>query len=209
MSQTATAVRPTSTDTPPKISYEEFLERYGGVRAEWVDGEVQLMRPVSNAHQRIGNFLFRVISDFVEAHDLGEVFQLEFQMKLVKEKRGREPDLFFVPKAKLAQLESGYFDGPADLVVEIISPESIKRDWEEKFAEYQSGGVAEFWLIDPVTQQVNFFRRDADGRFQTVSPGLDGIYYSSRLPGFWLRVDWLWQLPSPPMYAVRKELGLP
>ncbi len=209
MSQTATAMRPASTDAPPKISYEEFLERYDGIRAEWVDGEVQLMIPVSNAHQRIGNFLFRVISDFVEAHDLGEVFQLEFQMKLVKEKRGREPDLFFVPKAKLAQLAPGYFDGPADLVVEIISPESIKRDWEDKFAEYQSGGVAEFWLIDPVTQQVNFFRRDAGGRFQTVLPGSDGIYHSSGLSGFWLRVDWLWQSPSPPTSAVRKELGLP
>ncbi len=130
-------------------------------------------------------------------------------MKLVKEKRGREPDLFFVPKAKLAQLASGYFDGPADLVVEIISPESIKRDWEDKFAEYQSGGVPEFWLIDPVTEQVSFFRRDAGGRFQAVSPGPDGIYHSSGLPGFWLRVDWLWLSPSPPMYAVRKELGLP
>ena len=209
MSQMATAMRPVLPDVPPKITYEEFLERYNGVRAEWVDGEVELMSPVSNVHQRIGNFLFRVISDFVEAYDLGAVFQLEFQMKLVREKRGREPDLFFVPKAKLAQLESNYFDGPADLVIEIISPESISRDWEDKFAEYQSGGVAEFWLIDPTAQQVNFFRRDDGGRFQPVSPDADGIYRSTGLPGFWLRVAWLWQSPSPPMYAVRKELGLP
>ncbi len=79
MSQTATAMRPASAEAPQKISYEEFLERYDGIRAEWVDGEVQLMSPVSNAHQRIGNLLFRIISDFVEAHDLGRVFQLEFK----------------------------------------------------------------------------------------------------------------------------------
>jgi len=209
MSQTATAMRPVSSDMPPKITYEEFLERYDGVHAEWVDGEVQLMSPVSNAHQRIGDFLFRVISDYVEAHDLGAVFQLEFQMKLVREKRGREPDLFFVPKAKLSQLSSNYFDGPADLVVEIISPESIRRDWEDKFAEYQSGGVPEFWLIDPVAQQVSFFLLNENGRFQNVLPGADGVYQSIGLPGFWLRVSWLWQSPPPLLSAMRKELGLP
>ena len=208
MSQTATVTRPAPTDAPQRITYEDFLERYNGVHAEWVEGEVQLMSPVSNVHQRIGNFLFRVISDFVETNDLGEVFQLEFQMKLARERRGREPDLFFVPKAKMVQLQPGFFNGPADLVIEIISPESVERDRVDKFTEYERGGVTEFWLIDPAGQQVNFFLRDADGRFQTVSPDADGIYYSAMLPGFWLRVAWLWQSPPPPLSAVRKEVGL-
>lgn len=209
MSQMATATRPASSDALPKITYEEFLERYNGIRAEWVDGEVELMSPVSSAHQRIGNFLFRAVSEFVEAYDLGAVFQLEFQMKLAREKRGREPDLFFVPKAKLSQITSGYFDGPGDLVIEIISPESISRDREDKFAEYQKSGVPEFWLIDPVAQHVNFFQLNENKRFQAAVPDASGIYHSSGLPGFWLRVDWLWQSPSPTMSIVRKELGLP
>lgn len=208
MSQTATATRPVSTDAPPKMDYEQFLERYAGVRAEWIDGEVELMSPVSNAHQRIGNFLFRVISDFVETYDLGQVFQLEFQMKLVGEGRGREPDLFFVPKAKFGQIQPGFFDGPADLVIEIISPESIDRDRVKKFGEYQRGGVPEFWLIDPVAQEVTFFHRNAAGRFQAVTPGEDGVYHCPALPGFWLRLEWLWQSPPPPLPVVRKELGI-
>ncbi len=208
MPQTVIDIRRPEADTPPKMNYEEFLERYAGVRAEWIDGEVELMSPVSNAHQRIGNFLFRVISDFVEAYDLGQVFQLEFQMKLVGQKRGREPDLFFVPKAKYWQIHPGYFDGPADLVIEIISPESVERDRVKKFGEYQKGGVPEFWLIDPVAQEVTFFHRDAFGRFQAVSPGEDGIYHCPALPGFWVRLDWLWQSPPPPLPAVRKELGI-
>ena len=184
------------------------MERYEGIRAEWVDGEVQMMSPASDAHQRVGIFLFRIISDFVEVHDLGAVFRLKFQMKLVQGGQGREPDLFFVPKAKLSQVTPGYFDGPGDLVIEIISPESVKRDWEDKFLEYQSGGVPEFWLIDPVAQQVNFFLLDKNGRFQNAQQGAGGIYHSTWLPGFWLRVDWLWQSPPPPMSAMRKEIGL-
>lgn len=208
MSQTLIDTRRPEADAPPKMDYEQFLERYAGVRAEWIDGEVELMSPVSSAHQRIGNFLFRVISDFVETYDLGQVFQLEFQMKLVGQKRGREPDLFFVPKAKYGQIHSGYFDGPGDLVIEIISPESVGRDQVDKFNEYQRGGVPEFWLIDPVAQQVTFFHRDAIGRFQVVSPSDDGIYHCPAMPGFWLRLDWLWQSPPPPLPVVRKELGI-
>ncbi len=209
MSQTATDARPVAPAAPPKITYEEFLERYDGIRAEWIDGEVQLMSPVSNVHQRIGNFLFRVLAEFVEVYDLGEIFQAEFQMKLSDLRRGREPDILFVAKARLAHLRMNHYDGPADLVVEIISPESIQRDRVTKFAEYQRAGVLEYWLIDPVTQQVDFFQLDGFGHFQSVPPDSEGIYRSTVLPDFWLRTDWLWQSPPPPLTSVRKALSLP
>lgn len=210
MAQTLTETRPTPTYAPPKISYEDFLVQYDGVHAEWVDGEVELMSAaVSSNHQRIGNFLFRILTEFVEVYDLGEVFQLEFQMKLARERRGREPDLFFVAKSRLDRLESNFFDGPGDLVIEIISPESIERDTVRKFEEYQSGGVPEFWLIDPPSQQVSFFQRDANGIFQLATLNADGTYHSVGLPGFWLREEWLWQSPMPTMSAMRKEFGLP
>ncbi len=210
MAQTMTGTRPAPTEAPPKISYEDFLIRYDGIRAEWIDGEVELMSAaVSSNHQRIGNFLFRVLTEFMEVHDLGEVFQLEFQMKLARERRGREPDLFFVAKSRLDRLEGNYFDGAGDLVIEIISPESVARDTVDKFGEYQSGVVPEFWLIDPPSQQIRFFRRDTSGLFQPASSDADGIYHSIGLLGFWLREEWLWQSPMPPMSAIRKELGLP
>ena len=209
MSQIATERRPATLAALPKITYEEFLERYDGIRAEWVDGEVELMSPVSNVHQRIGNFLFRVITEFVEQQELGEVFQLEFQMKLTDEKRGREPAIFFVPKARLTQLRSSYFDGPGDLVVEIISPESVERDRVKKFGEYEQAGVREYWLIDPIAREAKFFRLDEKGRYQAAPSDAEGLYHSAVLEGLWLKIDWLWQSPPPPMSAVRRELGLP
>ena len=209
MSQTMTEARPVVTDAPPKISYEDFLVRYEGIRAEWVDGEVELKTPVSDIHQEISIFLLRLTTEFVEAFDLGRVFQLEFQMKLARERRGREPDLFFVQKSRLDRLQRNHFDGPGDLVIEIVSTDSIKRDYEDKFAEYESGGVPEYWLIDPLTRQVSFLQRDANGVFQRIPSNADGIYHSSALPGFWVREEWFWQSPAPSMSAMRKELGLP
>ena len=209
MSQTLTQTRPAPTDAPPKISYEDFLVRYDGVHAEWVDGEVELKMSVSDIHQEISIFLLRLMTEFVEAFDLGRVFQLEFQMKLARERRGREPDLFFVQKSRLDRLQRNHFDGPGDLVIEIVSTDSVKRDYEDKFEEYQSGGVPEYWLINPLSQQVSFFQHDANGLFRSVPANADGIYYSTGLPGFWVRWEWFWQSPPPSMSAMRKEFGLP
>jgi hypothetical protein len=39
-----------------------------------------------------------------------------------------------------------------------------------------------------------------------VAPGADGVYRSREVPGFWLRVDWLWQ--RPPVLAALRELGV-
>ncbi len=209
MAQTMTVRPAAAAQASPKISYEDFLVQYDGVRAEWVDGEVELKMSVSDDHQRIGNFLIRLISEFIESTDAGRLFQSEFQMKLVRERRGREPDLFFVAKSRLDRLQHNLFDGPGDLVIEIISPESVERDTVDKFEEYQSGGVPEYWLIDPPNRQVTSLQRDAHGLFQRVAPNPDGVYYSTGLPGFWVREEWFWQSPAPSMSAMRKALGLP
>jgi len=209
VSQTLTQTRPAPTYAPPKISYEDFLVQYDGVHAEWVDGEVELKMSVSDIHQEISIFLLRLMTEFVEAFDLGRVFQLEFQMKLARERRGREPNLFFVQKSRLDRLQRNHFDGPGDLVIEIVSTDSVRRDYEDKFQEYQSGGVPEYWLFDPLSQQANFFQRDAGGTFQRIPSNADGVYHSLALPGFWVREEWFWQIPTPSMSAMRKEFGLP
>lgn len=209
MSQTAINERPAVPIAPPKMTYEEFLERYDGIRAEWVAGEVELMSPVSDAHQRIGLFLMRLLADFVDGHDLGRIFYAEFQMKSGPDLPGREPDLIFVSKSNLSRVRRNYFDGPGDLAVEIISPESIERDRVKKFQEYEQAGVREYWLIDPLMREARFFLLDATGRYQVVPANAEGIYHSVVLEGLWLKMDWLWQSPSPPMSFVRKELGLP
>jgi len=167
-----------------------------------------VMSPVSEVHQRVGRFLVRLISDFVEEHDLGLVFYAEFQMKSGKALPGREPELIFVYQDNLSLIRRNYFDGPGDLVVEIISPESIQRDRVTKFEEYQQAGVKEYWLIDPLTQEANFFQRDDAGRFQSVSIDTEDTYQSRALPGLWIKTNWLWQSPAPLLSAVRKELGL-
>ncbi|HXF62799.1 MAG TPA: Uma2 family endonuclease, partial [Caldilineaceae bacterium] len=119
------------------MSYEEFLDwaiQNDIRRAEWVDGKVFLMTTPSTRHQLLSMFLGSLLNFYVMARDLGVVAG-PLQMRLTQPPRGREPDLLFIAKAHLDRLQKRYLDGPADLVVEIVSPDSGRRDREEKFAE--------------------------------------------------------------------------
>jgi Uma2 family endonuclease len=134
-------------------------------------------------------------------------------MRLPARPSGREPDVLFVAKQHADRVRSTWIDGPADLVVEIVSPESAARDWETKRAEYAAAGIPEYWVLDRDRQDAAFFQLGADGRYTRAAvgtdgtDGTDGVYHSKVLPGFWLRVEWLWQFPTPDLEAAQ-ELGL-
>ena len=191
-----------------KLSYEDFLVQYDGKHAEWVNGEVIMTPAASARHQDIGSFLESLLRIYIEYRNLGRLLRAPFQMKVDSDSPGREPDILFVASANLDRLKSTYLDGAADLAIEIISPESINRDRGEKFVEYESAGVLEYWLIDPIRRQTDFYRLGEDDHYHPVLPDSDGIYRSEVVDGFWLRVSWLWQEPMPPVLEVWKELDL-
>jgi Uma2 family endonuclease len=200
-------------DAPLRMTYEQFLAWADeDTLAEWVavpdtdEGEVVVTSPASNKHQDIARFLTALLSIYVETQQLGVVRPAPFQMKL--EHSGREPDLLFVATAHLDRLKETHLDGPADLVVEIVSPESIGRDRGTKFVEYARGGVLEYWLLDPQARRAEFYRLREMGQYETAFAGHEGRYEAQILPGFWLRVEWLWQEPLPKTLDMLRELGL-
>lgn len=189
-----------------EMSYEAFLEWADeDTLAEWVDGRVILMSPPSDRHQDLSDFLTALLRHFVEAYDLGKVRSAAFQMKL--EASGREPDILFVAKENLARIQKNRLVGPADLAIEIISPESRTRDRKEKFSEYEQAGVEEYWLLDPERKQAEFYRLDAHGIYQ-ITPLGEGVFRSEVLTGLELDTAWLWQEPLPPLMQVLKAWGL-
>ena len=206
--KTQTPAPPVALAPPPRMTYEEFLEWADGVRAEWVDGEVIVMSPTSVAHQRLLSFLAALLQHFVEANDLGLILFAPFQMRLRTRPSGREPDAIFIARDRLDKLQDAYLDGPADLAIEIISPDSRARDRGDKYYEYEQAGVREYWLIDPARKQAEFYRLGSNGIYSAVMIGDDGIFHSDVIEGLWLKVDWLWQDPLPTLMSVLKEWGL-
>lgn len=193
----------------PKMTYEEFLSAVPeDVHAEWVDGKVVLMTPVSRKHQELSRFLLTLLAHFAEAYDLGTVLFEPFQMKTGRQLPGRAPDILFLAKGNLSRLKSNYVDGPADLVIEIISPDSRSRDRKEKFKEYELGGVREYWILDPERKNAALYWRDEHGKFQSLAPDKDGIVRSLILSGLWVEESWFWQEPHPPLLSVLRKWKL-
>lgn len=197
---------------PLRMTYTEFLDWADeDTLAEWIAlpgegdlGEVVMTSPASNRHQDLVRFLVSVLGIYVEQTQTGVVLPAPFQMRL---EHGREPDLLFVATKHLERLKQNYLDGPADLVIEIISPESAARDRGEKFYEYARGGVPEYWLIDYEMKWVEFYQLQGQ-RYHLVMEGREGVYTSAVLSDFRLDVAWLWQEPLPPVLDIARVLGL-
>lgn len=204
--KTLTAPMTAASVETPEMTYEEFLHWDGeGQNVEWVDGKVFCMSPVSDEHSDVAGWLYSLLRHFAEARRLGRVFCEPYQMKTGPDLPGRAPDVLFVSAKNLSRLKRLHLNGPADLVVEVISPGSRAVDRGEKYYEYEQGGVREYWLIDPDREQVEFYQRSKSGIYQLTPIGADGRYHSKVLDGLWLKVAWLWQRPLPPLLNVLKE----
>lgn len=179
------------------VSYEEFLDWAADIHAEWVDGQIILMSPASIEHQDLILFIARLLADFVDRWQLGHVWTMGVSMRLRRRPSGREPDVLFLSHANADRLRPTYLDGPADLAVEIVSPDSIERDLVEKVREYEAHDLPEYWAVDPLRRQAHFRQLGPDGRYRLIEPDADGFYRSAALPDYRLRVAWLWQRPLP------------
>ena len=200
-----TAVPVRSAPPPGPLTYEEFLAWVDeDTWAEWVDHEVIFMSPPATRHQEIAAFLMAIMRALAEEQGLGQVLSAPYQMKL---ENGREPDVLFIAEAHRDRLQEVYLDGPADLVVEIVSSSSGPRDRGDKFYEYEAGGVPEYWLVDPAREQLEVYRL-TEGRYRSVRPDEEGVVCSDAMPGFWLKEAWLWQEPLPRVLGVLKKWGV-
>ena len=192
---------------PPGISFEDYLATYDGVHAEWVDGRVFVMSPGNQSQSRLTRFLSAILQLWAEAHDLGEVFVPPFTLRL-SGRVGREPDVFFLSRQHADRVKGTFVEGPADLVVEIVSPSSRGTDRGDKFYEYEQAGVAEYWLIDPEREAVEVYRLRRDGRYELLDLGRPEALRSEVLAGVTIPVAWLWQHPLPKLAWVQREWGL-
>ncbi len=76
-------------------------------------------------------------------------------------------------------------------MIETVSKESVSRDLYEKYNEYQAGGVREYWIIDPLRNQADFYALGDNRRYKRIETK-EGIFHSTILPDFTLNPSLLW-----------------
>jgi len=159
-------------DLKKRYSYADYLTWVFEERIELIKGWIYKMSPApKRIHQRISLKLTVQLDNFFEACDC-QVYEAPFDVRLKKNKGSDseidtvvQPDIsVFCDLTKLD--DRGAIDAP-DLVVEITSDSTMKRDYNEKFNLYEENGVQEYWIVNPDSKSIEIFTK-TEGKFESA-----------------------------------------
>ena len=179
------------------VSFDNFLKYFGEQHTEWLGGKVISVVSNNTQHQMILSFLLTVLKLYLSFKSLGKVLLAGVPMRIAADRPVREPDLLVLLNEHLSRIQPTFVDGPADIVVEIVSPESNDRDRGKKLREYEAAGVPEYWLFDPQRTEAVIYALGADGHYHPLPVDADGQLHSTVLPGFRLQAALLWRDELP------------
>jgi Uma2 family endonuclease len=178
-------------------TFDDFCERIPeGLKADLIEGVIYVASPDNIEHYGINSWLHTVLNLIILRRKLkGRLFGFKIAFRL-NVRNGPEPDLAYVSPLNLHRIHKTYIDGPPNAAFEIVSPDSIERDYRKKRKQYQRAGVEEYWIIDPLLRRVRCLRLGKDKKYHAVRPR-NGRMESEVIPGFWLKASWLWQAKLP------------
>jgi Uma2 family endonuclease len=143
-----------------------------GKRYELYEGVLEMAPAPGTGHQKtVGNLLI-VLSHHIDEHGLGTLLPGRCDVKL-SEFTTFEPDLLFVAREREAIIQPAFVAGPPDLVVEVLSPTTAHLDWGSKRQLYAKYGIANYWLIEPLSRTFQAFVL-VEGGYRPAASGRDG-----------------------------------
>jgi Uma2 family endonuclease len=119
-------------------------------------GRIEVLPMPTEEHQRIVLALYRALYAYLTARGAGLVLVAPLRLRL-RSGRYREPDLLMIASAHDPRRGNRFWTG-ADLVVEVVSPDDSARDLLLKRREYARAGIAEYWIVNPLTAQIHVLR---------------------------------------------------
>jgi Uma2 family endonuclease len=149
---------------------------------EIVDGELFVSPTPNIAHQRLSRDLAFALHEYLRGTGTGEVLNSPVGVKLGPT-TVLEPDIVVVLRAHADRIGAQVIDGPPDLVVEILSPGTARRDLGVKRATYERAGVSEYWIVDPKRQAVEVLVLDRGTYASGGHFGRSDVSSSRLLPG--------------------------
>ena len=167
--------------------YEEMNEEQ---KTEFIQGEVIVHSPAKKRHLNAAGNIYTLLNLYVERHQLGEVFTEKALIQLTR--NDFEPDVCFFKQDKSKQFKEDQLFFPApDLVVEVLSESTKKRDRGIKLEDYQLHEVEEYWIVDAQQRTVEQYHLEAQ-QYQLITKASEGHIRSFAVQGL--------QLPIPAIF---------
>ena len=146
-----------------KLTYDDFLQfPDDGKRHELIDGEHYVTPSPNQIHQIIVGNLYFAIRGYLEEHPIGQAFLAPFDV-VFSNFDVVEPDLLYITAERREILTKQNVQGSPDLVIEVGSPGTRRRDETIKRRLYERAEVSEYWIVDPELEVVRIYQREGSG----------------------------------------------
>jgi len=157
-----------------KLTYDDFvLFPDDELRHELIDGEHYVTPSPNDKHQTLLGNLYLLIGLWLRLQPIGKVWLAPFDV-VFSRSDVVEPDLLYISNERKARiLTAANVQGTPELVVEIGSPSTRRRDETVKRDLYERAGVSEYWFVDPERDVVRVYRRDRDRFARPVELSLE------------------------------------
>ena len=159
-------------DESKRYTYADYLTWLDDKRRELINGFIHLMSGPMRKHARSSSkLLIRIATHIEKKKGKCEVYHAPFDVRLPLHGSTDNDKIFDVVQpdicviCDLSKLDDKGCIGAPDLIVEVLSPSTLKYDWNYKFNLYEAAGVKEYWIVDPKAQTANVFLLQADGKY--------------------------------------------
>jgi Uma2 family endonuclease len=161
-------------DESKRYTYADYLTWLDDKRRELINGFIHLMSAPNELHARIAYNWGLWTGIFILKHKgKCRVYHAPFDVRLPKNNETEDdkidnvvqPDICVI--CDLSKLDKKGCIGAPDLIVEVLSPSTFKKDWNHKFNLYEASGVREYWIVDPKGKKVNVFLLQPDGKYDS------------------------------------------
>ena len=143
---------------PGHWTYDDFLRLPDdGYRYEIIDGVLYMVNAPDPEHQFAVGEIFAELRNFVKVNQLGAVYTAPIEVHLPDIARPVQPDVLFIAKARRNIVKAKFIEGAPDIIVEVMSPSTMRTDRRIKFDAYERAGVREYWIVNPKTRSIEVY----------------------------------------------------
>ena len=211
-------VNPFAPDDGRYVTKEEYWAKWYenpypdiDVSYEWNNGRLEA-KPLPNEPQLdLYNWFLQLLLRYLSTRNIAKLINLETGFVLTIEDPAepsgqreavRKPDIGVILNSNPVPwggIDQRHFEGVCDMVVEAVSdstPAEVLRDTEEKRRDYALAGVKEYYILDPGSEHMRFYRLIPGGRYEEIQPDAEGVIGSDVLPGLQFRMEDMQRQPD-------------
>lgn len=180
-------------DKEKSYTYKDYAKLPEGSPYQLIGGELVMTPSPVPYHQIISMRMEYELLKFVEERKLGIILDAPIDVYLSEEETYK-PDIIFISNDRLNIIGEKKIESAPDLIVEILSPATAYYDLRHKKRIYESSGVKEFWVMDPMEKSIEVYE-NVGGRFKLFNEGIKkGKIHSNLLKGLEVEVEMMFKL---------------